>query len=82
VAMWTSAILLAGCAEATWAQTTALTVSGSPVPLYATTRSVELNIAKDKGTTLSITNVFSATVAAGVVPSQTRTATFTMSSNQ
>jgi hypothetical protein len=59
-----------------------LIVSGSPVPLDATTQSVEVNIAKDKGTTLNITNVFSAAVAAGVVPSQTRTVTFTMSSNQ
>jgi hypothetical protein len=101
VAMWTSAILLAGCAEAAWAQATALTVSGSPAPLVistappgsqpaarsnntisldATARSVEINIAKDKGTTLGITYVFTATVAAGVVPSQTRTVTLTMSS--
>ena len=46
----------------------------------ATARNVEVNIARNRGTTLGIPHVFTATVAAGVVPSQTRTVTLTMSS--
>ena len=143
--MWTSAILLAGCAEAARAQFTILTVSGSPAPftvasavagsqpaalsdnittyfvkakkpagaqriaaqlnapmppgttitlqmapsfgasslgpvaLDMTARDIVVNIDKDNGSTLGITYVFTATVAAGVVPSQSRTVTLTMS---
>ena len=144
--MCTSAILLAGCAEATWAQATALTVSGSPapfvlstavagsqptalannsttyfvkaknsagaqkitaqldapmppgttltiqlgtpagatnlgaVPLDAIPRDVVVNIAKENGVTLGVTYGFTATVAAGVLSTQTRTVTLTLSS--
>lgn len=144
--MWASVILLVGCAEAARAQSTILTVSGSPAPFIISTtvagsqptpitnsvttyfvkaknsagpqkisaalnspmppgttltiqlapssgatslgpvsldmtdRNVEINIKKDNGSTLGITYVFTATVAAGVVPSQTRTVTLTMSS--
>jgi hypothetical protein len=51
-----------------------------PVALDMTSRDIIINIDKENGSTLAITYVFSATVAAGVVPSQTRTVTFTMSS--
>ena len=51
-----------------------------PVALDVTTRDIVVNIDKENGSTLPITYVFSATVAAGVVVSQTRTVTLTMSS--
>lgn len=47
------------------------------VSLDATVRDVVINIAKENGANYGITYVFSATVAAGVVPTQTRTVTFT-----
>ena len=47
------------------------------VSLDATVRDVVINISSDNGSTQGITYVFSATVAAGVIPSQTRTVTFT-----
>lgn len=49
------------------------------VSLDATARNVVINIAKENGATYGITYVFTATVAAGVVPMQTRTVTFTES---
>lgn len=49
------------------------------VSLDMTNRAVVINIAKENGSTLGITYVFSATVAAGVVPSQSRTVTLTLS---
>ena len=49
------------------------------VSLDATARNVVINIVRDAGATYGITYVFSATVAAGVVPMQTRTVTFTES---
>ncbi len=68
---------------------TTLTIQLAPSPgatslgavsLDVVARNVEINIAKDNGSTHGITYVFTATVAAGVVPSQTRTVTLTMSS--
>lgn len=50
-----------------------------PVALDMTARDIVVNIAKEGGSTLGITYVFTATVAAGVIPSQTRTVTLTMS---
>jgi hypothetical protein len=145
VTLCASAILLAGCAEVSLAQFTALTVTGSPAPfviatataglqpasitnsvtsyfvkaknaagpqkisaqlnapmpagttitlrmapssgatslgpvvLDMTSRDIVVNIAKENGSTLPITYVFSATVAAGVIPLQTRTVTLTLS---
>jgi broad specificity polyphosphatase/5'/3'-nucleotidase SurE len=144
--MWTSAILLAGCAEAAWAQAKVLTVSGSPTPFTVSTaiagsqpapisnsgttyfvkvkksagaqriaaqlntpmpigttvtiqmappagatglgpvaldmtpRDIVVNIGRNNGSNQAITYVLTATVAAGVVPSQTRIVTLTMSS--
>ena len=49
------------------------------VSLDATVRDVVINIDFEKGSTYGITYVFTATVAAGVVPMQTRTVTFTES---
>ena len=49
------------------------------VSLDATVRDIVINIDKENGTSYGITYVFSATVAAGVVPMQTRTVTFTES---
>lgn len=49
------------------------------VSLDATVRNIVINIAGVNGSTQGITYVFSATVAAGVVPTQTRTVTFTES---
>ena len=51
-----------------------------PVTLDMTSRDIVVNIDRENGSTFPITYVFSATVAAGVVPSQTRTVTFTMAS--
>ena len=50
------------------------------VSLDATARDVVVNIDKENGSSYSITYTFTATVAAGVVPSQSRTVTLTMSS--
>jgi hypothetical protein len=50
-----------------------------PVVLDMTSRDIVVNIAKENGSTLPITYVFSATVAAGVIPLQTRTVTLTLS---
>jgi hypothetical protein len=47
--------------------------------LDMTSRDIVVNIAKENGSTLPITYVFSATVAAGVIPLQTRTVTLTLS---
>lgn len=147
VAMWASAILLVGCAEAVQAQAilTVLTVSGPPAPFVISTavagsepaaitnsvttyyvldkkpagtrkisaaldspmppgttltiqlvpsagatslgpvsmdmtdRNLVVGIYKDNGSTLGITYVFTATVSAGVVTSQSRNVTFTLS---
>ena len=49
------------------------------VSLDATPRDIVVNIDKENGSTYAMTYTFSATVAAGVVPSQTRTVTLTMS---
>ena len=49
------------------------------VSLDMTSRNVVVGIAKDNGSTLGITYVFSATIAAGVVTSQTRNVILTMS---
>ena len=51
-----------------------------PVTLDMTSRDIVVNIDRENGSTFPITYVFSATVAAGVIPSQTRTVTFTMAS--
>ena len=50
-----------------------------PVSPDMSARDIVVNIAKENGSTFPITYVFTATVAAGVLPSQTRTVTFTMS---
>jgi hypothetical protein len=50
------------------------------VSLDATVRDIIVNIDKENGSTYGMTYTFSATVAAGVVPSQSRTVTLTMSS--
>ena len=50
------------------------------VSLDATARDVVVNIDKENGASYGITYTFTATVAAGVVPSQSRTVTLTMSS--
>lgn len=47
------------------------------VSLDATARDLVINIDREPGTTYGITYVFTATIAAGVVPTQTRTVTFT-----
>lgn len=52
--------------------------SSGPVALDATARDMVINIGAAFGGTAAITYVFSATVAAGVVPSQTRTVTLTI----
>ena len=49
-----------------------------PVSLGTVAQSVVTNIQKENGTTLGVTYVFSATAAAGVVPSQSRTVTLTL----
>jgi len=49
------------------------------VSLDATVRDIVINIDKENGSTYGITYVFTATVAAGVIPTQTRTVTFTES---
>ena len=48
------------------------------VSLDATTRDVVVNIAKENGASFGITYAFTATVAAGVVPVQSRTVTLTL----
>lgn len=48
------------------------------VSLSVTTQDVVVNIARENGSTLGITYTFTATVAAGVLPSQTRTVTLTL----
>ena len=50
-----------------------------PVSLDASVRDIVINIDREPGTTYGITYVFTATVAAGVIPTQTRTVTFTES---
>ena len=50
-----------------------------PVALDMSARDIVVNIARINGSTLPITYVFTATVAAGVLPSQTRTVTLTLS---
>lgn len=50
-----------------------------PVSLDMSARDIVVNIAKENGNTFPITYVFNATVAAGVLPTQTRTVTLTMS---
>jgi hypothetical protein len=50
-----------------------------PVALDMSARDIVVNIAKEAGSTFPITYVFTATVAAGVVPLQSRTVTLTMS---
>ncbi len=50
-----------------------------PVTLDATDRDIVINIAKENGSTYGITYVFTATVSAGVLASQTRTVTLTES---
>ena len=49
------------------------------VSLDATVRDIVINIDKENGSTYGITYVFTATVTAGVIPTQTRTVTFTES---
>ncbi len=49
-----------------------------PVILGTIAQSAVTNILKENGTTLGVTYVFSATAAAGVVPSQSRTVTLTL----
>lgn len=49
------------------------------VSLDATARNIVINIAANNGTTQGITYVFTATVAAGVIPTLTRTVTLTES---
>ena len=53
-------------------------VSVGPVTLDMTARDLLVNISRENNTLSSINYTFSATVAAGVVPSQTRTVTFTL----
>lgn len=50
-----------------------------PVSLDMSARDIVVNIAKEGGSIFPITYVFTATVAAGVLPLQTRTVTLTMS---
>jgi hypothetical protein len=52
--------------------------TAGPVILSTTPQSVINNLKQENGVTVGITYVFTATVAAGVVPSQTRTVTFTL----
>ena len=49
------------------------------VSLDATVRDLVINIDREPGTSYGITYVFTATVAAGVIPTQMRTVTFTES---
>ncbi|MEP6999959.1 MAG: hypothetical protein ABI969_05745 [bacterium] len=53
--------------------------SVGPVALDATPRAILINVDKVNGNTYGMTYTFAATAAAGVVPSQTRTVTLTMS---
>jgi hypothetical protein len=53
------------------------TTAGTVV-LSTTPQSVINNLKQETGATVNITYVFTATAAAGVVPSQTRTVTFTL----
>ena len=55
-------------------------ISLGAVSLDITPRNILVSVDKENGNTYGMTYVFSATVAAGVVPSQTRTVTLTMSS--
>ena len=48
------------------------------VALDMTARDLEINVSKENRTTSGITYTFTATVAAGVIPSQTRTVTLTL----
>jgi hypothetical protein len=57
---------------------TAGATSRGAVALDMTNRDVVVNIDKENGATAGITYTFSATVAAGVVPSQSRTVTLTL----
>ena len=50
-----------------------------PVALDMSARDIVVNIAKENGSTLPITYVFTPTVAAGVITSVTRTVTLTLS---
>ena len=50
-----------------------------PVSMDMTDRNLVVGIYKDNGSTLGITYVFTATVSAGVVTSQSRNVTFTLS---
>ena len=54
-------------------------ISMGAVSLDMTPRDILISVDKENGNTYGMTYVFSATVAAGVVPSQTRTVTLTMS---
>jgi len=49
-----------------------------PVDLSTVSQAVVTNIQKENGSTLAMTYVFAATAAAGVVPTQSRTVTFTL----
>ncbi len=49
-----------------------------PVTLSTISQAVVTNIKKENGSTLRVTYVFEATVAAGVVPSQSRSVTLTL----
>jgi hypothetical protein len=53
--------------------------SVGPVALTTTPQNVLINVDKENGSTYGMTYTFTATAAAGVVPSQTRTVTLTMS---
>ena len=48
------------------------------VALDATTRDIVINIVKENSVTQGITYTFAATAAAGVIPAQSRTVTFTL----
>ena len=50
-----------------------------PVTLDVTPRNVIINLDHENGSSYGMTYVFTATVAAGVIPSQSRTVTLTMS---
>ena len=52
--------------------------SVGPVNLTPVAQAVVTNIQKENGTAYAVTYVFSATAAAGVVPSQSRTVTLTL----
>ena len=54
-------------------------VSMGTVSLDATPRDILISVDKENGSTYGMTYTFSATVAAGVVPSQSRLVTLTMS---